>query len=1181
MRTLGDFSGFLSILGFAANVLSQGHNGSMLNNDVSVLIPASNKSKVTILQPDLVMDQNGGKTEVKQPFHQGMKQECHLHPLDQDLPNRIQWLKEKGIKLFRYNITLHDYNRELLINTMNNTLTPELWYLTVSSQAQSQLLFGLRFDVLSLGTLSASMEDIKVPVLDAPSGCLPEQSEEKLLSIISLAVLRDFTDEGEQAIELNDDTSACRRSVLVEDEMLRFPLSCCSTDKYRKTLTCVEDVKNDWITVLHIITIFMKLFFFLFGPYYITKLYYSGALNESPYVVPLRDKIRKTLMVKKVRMPPDPNPNHGSEDRDNKPKRLKEFGEMVKNLPGDEVIHAKFNKLQIVVDQKKLMAHGELPFGICSYIYQTFLRCRLSNKATFAPCCRQSLFGSWSPYFLWIPLRKGSHDCNESCKSVFPWAFLIRIFGSLLLMAIIPLPFYIRLIIFSVYESDHSQSMEDAAERTDLPIYPNHDFIRSFGPRHAIFVAVYTVYIMCFVFLSLIRACNTEIFDKYIYQVIEDFRNIKHRKTISLLASHLLLPFEKFGFLCGLLAACVYWPLVLPVCLLIIIVYNIPLIYLCGRLLFKSRPAVCKCIPLKQRRGNLPPETISDGVSSIESCCMLNEISGPRDQLEDDQFPCRCTKVQICSLVRGFLIGSFCSLLLISSMFMLAECLTYSMETLVVTLIGAIINANRVVKYAIIILWILTYFFVTYTQFRLKYLKFSRDLFRFLQRKFSEELKLSSRFRREGMSTCFKMSSKFPPKGSKHELFSESESNTNDTVEYVEGVLFWKLHGVALFVDEQDNARIPHSLFKRLCHESFTGSPGSILCNILATLRRFVYSSLFAVLVFIGIMALREDHETVSTQEIIVLLVAGAVPLVLLLTIPDRKRMQDFSFEGLVSDVIRNFEQEFPLYDLCFGISQTRDSIGGTVFSGTTEIPRNTTGASQSEGDIHKTSALGNRSMSDRSLGRFKGQFERESTESAIAVEPTHIDLLLTVRDESSEDQIANIRSDAESPNSRGFRLSNRMTQTSSDRVALVDNPDGDYASGATASFALAPLNSGHSSKTKRTPSPAVMRAGSLNSSGTSPDKDTKSDIRSIGPDNRSDIRSLTSQSRHNTPPTALYSAGVTGIMADCVVDLVGGQAVTSLDNINRALRKDEEAASVNQKQRKTCDDDLASNANV
>jgi len=90
----------------------------------------------------------------------------------------------------------------------------------------------------------------------------------------------------------------------------------------------------------------------------------------------------------------------------------------------------------------------------------------------------------------------------------------------------------------------------------------------------------------------------------------------------------------QLGVVCGVAVGVVYWPVVLPVCVVVVACYLTPLIYVSGRLLVGSRCACLSALPLPTDRAHASDgrADLADGVTSFETCCFLDDISGSSDR---------------------------------------------------------------------------------------------------------------------------------------------------------------------------------------------------------------------------------------------------------------------------------------------------------------------------------------------------------------------------------------------------------------------------------------------------------------------------------------------------------------------------------------------------------------------
>lgn len=80
-----------------------------------------------------------------------------------------------------------------------------------------------------------------------------------------------------------------------------------------------------------------KLMFLLFGPLALLHLFYRRPKGQSDYVVSLRTELRKTILVKKVRVDNE-DPSTTSSSGGSEAKQFARFRQLVKQLPSEEIV---------------------------------------------------------------------------------------------------------------------------------------------------------------------------------------------------------------------------------------------------------------------------------------------------------------------------------------------------------------------------------------------------------------------------------------------------------------------------------------------------------------------------------------------------------------------------------------------------------------------------------------------------------------------------------------------------------------------------------------------------------------------------------------------------------------------------------------------------------------------------
>ena len=211
------------------------------------------------------------------------------------------------------------------------------------------------------------------------------------------------------------------------------------------------------------------------------------------------------------------------------------------------------------------------------------------------------------------------------------WKHVLRVLGGLTIIALLLLPYYSRVIIYYAYEHDELEERRDVVKELGLEWPFQFSLIHFLDPTHNALIIMYAVSFASFVLLALLRACSVDTFDQIVLQAFQDLRQVNRLECVRMILSHILLPFEKFG-VCGIVVALVYWPIILPIALLITFIYCIPTTYLMVRFLIHKRPGFLRMypVPTHYRREDFAGgvRTLSRGVSSFESCFLLDNIQG-------------------------------------------------------------------------------------------------------------------------------------------------------------------------------------------------------------------------------------------------------------------------------------------------------------------------------------------------------------------------------------------------------------------------------------------------------------------------------------------------------------------------------------------------------------------------
>ena len=864
--------------------------------------------------------------ELLPPLH------CLLY-CDTALNRQVRAMQAANVHLIQYDLAFKEFSEKddpfelMKVNRSRNYKT-ETWYRVFSKHGRSILKMAFNYDVLSLKLLKIGVKDLKIPLVDGPPRCFQGLSESDQIAAVATILLRDFMDrkpfKSEDNWNENEDL-VCHQVIQRKDKVARFRFECCTRSTTTGMATCQllkdDDDEDHLMLVIYALLAALKIFFFLISPWIFQKLFFEGSTETTSYVVPIiGTELKKTMLVKKVCVDDDPR-SSGSGKR----KLMRQFmifRKLVKAIPSDEVVPVSFNRLDILVDQKELMSEKEVPVGVLRFLYDTFVRCEFFARVEpFQSCCAESIFGSWSPRFLWMRLRKRC-DCNRGCKECCSWMTIFKTLGTLLLMAVLPIPYYIRVVCFYLFEADEMEDRKNATDLLNLDYTYDHNLLQWMTPTHPCLIGVYITYLVSFLVVSALRVCDNSKIDGIIQGCVTDMRRLNRVECLRMLFAHVLLPFEKFGIF-GIPIALIYWPFAFPLCLLVCLVYIVPMLYVTGRLLVHEKPTCLGQLPSASPQTN--SNSISKGTTSIASCFLLDSISPdtriypPAD--EATQNAGRKKKRRFTfdrqKLIVGcgtLLVGLLMVLWVYTLMLMYAEGFGYLLEVCVMSVLGAVLNADQSIRYVVLGFWSVLYLALCYRSVYVKYAAFTRQMFAGLKTKLGDCIQEVSSLRQDRKkNTAFKYYSadeirdirnretaamlaaatdESAPIVSQRNPMSNGllknkpmsakrpEVSTDDSIEYIDNRLHWKVNSLALFVDKDDVSRIPRDLYWQICKLDFPGSPGPLHRSILTATGRLLGVLLYLVFFFVVIFSVGNIYEISSTNQMFIMLVSGCLPLV-------------------------------------------------------------------------------------------------------------------------------------------------------------------------------------------------------------------------------------------------------------------------------------------------------------
>lgn len=862
---------------------------------------------------------------------------CHILPKDPKTHEKITKAVNDGARLITYTLNFPDYDVNPLLVDMGNNYKSNIWERTFDLHAYTLLSFPFNYKVLSLSTLSYGTEEMMVPVVDSPSGCLETLSAQDKLASAADVVLRDFKEDNDMIY--GEKPQACHQYIYNNSGAGMFEYQCCEL-RDDDLIQCHPHKKALWVEEMYKFILVMQVLAFLFGPIFIKNNFFDKSLKEGGYEVKLEQPIQGTVNV------------NFAAAKDGKVKKYHAgirrpalLDARLEEADSSGTRNILIKTLMIYVDQSSMTTEASVPVGFFKFLYNDVLMCGLKRWEPFTSCFKAGLFG---------PLK----CCG---LGYLTWGALLSLLGGLLAVVILPIPYYIRLAVYYTVEEDELDDRRAALNDVGLVSYYEQNLLYYLSPTHPLFVVVIGIYVIALPLMALLKLLDKQMYRKIVVEAFRDLDELHPMEAFRLFLSYMLLPVEKFG-LCGLLVGVIYWPFAIPFFLLIVNYYCIPAFYMMGRFILLNRPEFFKRMicpfPSSHALANLQQSTLpyydsyvkghKDAkvkMASVEDALLLNNIS-PR--IPDDQFDekirglvAKCM-TGVGKLVVRVLMSLTSIALLFSVLVVFSEVIGFFIEVIIFTIMGAIVNANSSAKFIAVIFWLIAYCTSCFNSVYAKYKLLNEMIFKQVQDKLHERIRAVTRQRTDKqLNHAFKyltareetelhkdyFENVRVSKGKAATTANVDVSTVFDRLEYQDDQLVWKVNSLVMFVDKKDKPRIPVELFQRVSDEDkVPDCPGSVPHNMVIALKQLLYMVIFLAFVTLVVVTFHQVYDMTTTNQLLLTLGGGFVPFLVKRFLQptatqksyDDKGFISYAFEGKLNEIVEDFQQTWPVYDFDF-----------------------------------------------------------------------------------------------------------------------------------------------------------------------------------------------------------------------------------------------------------------------
>ena len=787
-------------------------------------------------------------------------------------------------------VHMHLQNSKLELDKGQFGYKTHRWSRVVTANGQTMLNLAFNFNVLSLMTLSFGVKERKMDVVDEPRGCVTRLPESDKIKVMLDLAIRDFNPGGDVAV-IEDKSAVCHQIMRVKNGRAEFQNRCCSKKLDTNEIECYIDRPNKWLKVLDVLLAAIVAIIFVFGPLCVPEWIYAATQDFGEYVVKLKEPLYKNLVVSRNTTSASKiKAKHALDIRSKKDYKL--CRRIIADIPSDMIVPIKISQFDVRVAYRKLLTEENVPVGLIECIARALFLCKIRDLDPFKDCCESSYLGCFQKAI--GKQRRWIDPCN--------------IIGRLALVLVLPIPFYIRLIMYYYFEHPEITDRTAKAASHGLELHHNYRLLQHLSPTHPVYVAAYVVYLMAGMAFAYCTTTQTETrFQRVIIDAFAELNDMSFLNVFAVVIKNLLLPFRKFGVF-GCACTLLLWPVFLPISLIVIVLYCLPIVFVTCQILLW----LCKGGHSVNKR-----RKFQDTVHKFEYEKMIRRVSAQSRDADDPCKGCYCG-LNVRRLLFNTMVSSISLLAIYSVMLLTSEVMGFVLEVLCFTLMGLIVNAGSVLKYGSLIFLVIIYSYDTYSVVNKKYLKLNKSLFteiRFRIKDIEEHTSLPS-YLQENRG--------FKAVEASEQADYELTDDIND-----ENPFTWNINDLILFIDRDDTPRIPRKLFDDTCQIQVDGTPGPVYRSLMVATAKFLAIILFLVFVFVVVMSFGDVYRISTTNQMLATLAGGFMPYIFRsLLRPGKAKIETdlLCFKSKLNEIIQNFCQTWPMYDFIFEVEEKPDT---------------------------------------------------------------------------------------------------------------------------------------------------------------------------------------------------------------------------------------------------------------
>ena len=837
---------------------------------------------------------------------------CRLTTTDPYIHNKVvRLLTMDTATLIEYQLNFSNYSHNPLTVNVAGTYDAKKWSRVTTAHGQTLLSLAFNYGVLSMMTLTLGTETLHVELQDSPPGCMEAVSDRRKIDSVRRLLMRDFDADG--PITTVDDGRICNEVIVDESGYAKFRHNCCYKNSVTGRTDCTTIVTNPWLNLLYAMLTTIRFGLLCFGPLLFISAIENISKDNIPYVVRLKAKLEKTVCFCQTDTELSESLSYKRVLDLTSMKSFPKLRNLVRSLdlPLGKPVKVRFPQYDICVNYRRTLTENMVPVSLFQSLFRAIFKCHIRFVRPFKECCKTNML--------------------YSAERTIPWTKCCQTAGKILFILFLPTPFYIRLFIFYTYEYEALENRKRAIALGGLKESFENSLIHYFTPTHGLFIFIYVVFGVTSLLLAFISRPHKEHrLQKVIFDSFRDLKRLSWTDTLCMFMANVIWPFKRFGML-GCLVGPIYWPIAMPITVLIAIAYFIPTIYLTVRMAFHSKIASVVKSRRSHRKSYKVRITVDQDVHRFETENVLNrendthESSFSLDDIdhvkpkehdtEMDQVSRASTIIRYSTFsVRRAFKYIFCAVMCIITLYavviVLSEVIGCFVEIIVFTIMGCIVNAGSLLRYVMLLLMVFVYCCDCFNNMSKKYLKMNKALF--------NEVKCRIR----DLETVTSLPSSLQENcGFKAQELNEQADyeGSDDVAEKPPN--HWMINDLVLFVDSEDTPRIPKQLFDEVTQIRVAGVPGPVYRGHIKAFQQLTKIVLFILFVFIVVLSFGAVYKISTTNQMLATLVGGFLPMILRTFLappaPDVE-LGTVSFKSKMDEVIKNFCQYWPIYDLPF-----------------------------------------------------------------------------------------------------------------------------------------------------------------------------------------------------------------------------------------------------------------------